>query len=80
MTTKIPSNEYDKKNSRVVEPKTTDAEVSESKGLEHPAHISEKRVGSLSVIHLHIDDPLVSQRGTSVVGPVVKFTQIQSKK
>ena len=36
----------------------------QAKSLDHPAHISEKRVGSLSVIHLHIDDPLVTQRGT----------------
>ncbi|RUS84270.1 hypothetical protein EGW08_007963, partial [Elysia chlorotica] len=38
----------------------------QAKSLDHPAHISEKRVGSLSVIHLHIDDPLVTQRAMAI--------------
>lgn len=32
------------------------------KTLDHPAHISETRVGSMSALHLDIDDPLVTKR------------------
>ncbi|KAK7498435.1 hypothetical protein BaRGS_00010389 [Batillaria attramentaria] len=36
------------------------------KPLNHPAHISEERVGSMSVIHLEIDDPLVTKRAMAI--------------
>ncbi|GFN84169.1 BTB/POZ domain-containing protein 16-like [Plakobranchus ocellatus] len=59
------SNEYKESSHKplVVEPSEDD---DQSKSLDHPAHISEKRVGSLSVIHLHIDDPLVTQRAMAI--------------
>ena len=40
-----------------------ESEEFQAKSLNHPAHISEKRVGSLSVIDLLIDDTLVTKRG-----------------
>lgn len=36
------------------------------KDLDHPAHISEKRVGSRSVLRLDITDPLVTKRGQAL--------------
>lgn len=36
------------------------------KALDHPAHISEKRVGSLSTICLDVSDPLVTKRAMAI--------------
>ncbi|XP_005089625.1 BTB/POZ domain-containing protein 16 [Aplysia californica] len=60
------SNEYQNTNHKLLVVEASEAEETQSKGLDHPAHISEKRVGSLSVIHLHFDDPLVSQRAMAI--------------
>lgn len=66
------SNEY-KNNGKAAKAAATQAKAKgkkEDEGvkpLDHPAHISEKRVGSMSVLTLEIDDPLVTKRGWSHV-------------
>ncbi|XP_070212447.1 BTB/POZ domain-containing protein 16-like isoform X2 [Littorina saxatilis] len=65
------SNEY-KNNGKAAKAAATQAKAKgkkEDEGvkpLDHPAHISEKRVGSMSVLTLEIDDPLVTKRAMAI--------------
>lgn len=59
----LSSNEYQESGKCLAPPKGGEGEEDGVKALDHPAHISEKRVGSRSILCLEITDPLVTKRG-----------------
>ena len=42
-----------------------DPQEEEVKGVDHPAHVSEKRVNSVSIIKLDCHDPLLTKTGNT---------------
>lgn len=49
-----------------------DPEEEEIKGVNHPAHVSEKRVNSVTVIKLDCKDPLLTKTGNWLTTPLQK--------